>query len=248
MVAPLPVEQGREVHAVHRGSADGDQLRHLGPVAGEDRDLDPQVLELLGQERHFAIVVGGIDEIGLAPLQGGNLGAEILVAGLDITGGDNLAAPALEFLLKKLGQADAVVLGLVDEHRHAPGLEVFVGEPGGHLALEIVYVSGPKGVGAVLGHQGAGGGGRDIGDFRPLGDGHPRQGIAADHFADDGRHLVLLNEAAHGVGRFDPVAPGVHQDQLHGLPQHLGLEFMGHLHPFPDHLAHGRGRPGHGEI
>ena len=33
-----------------------------------------------------------------------------------------------------------------------------------------------------------------------------------------------------------------------GWPKIWGWSLMGHLDPFPDHLAHGRGRAGHGEI
>ena len=62
---PLAVEVGGEIHAVHRRPADAEQFRHLGPVAGEDGGLDPQVLELLGQQGVFGIVVGGIDEVGI---------------------------------------------------------------------------------------------------------------------------------------------------------------------------------------
>jgi hypothetical protein len=73
---PLAVEQGGEIHAVHRLPADLDEFRHLGAVAGEDRGLDPQVLELLGQQGVLGVVIGGVAQVRVGRLQGRNLGVK----------------------------------------------------------------------------------------------------------------------------------------------------------------------------
>jgi hypothetical protein len=80
-----------------------------------------------------------------------------------VAGGHDLAAPAFEFLCEKLGQTDAVVLGLVDDHGHLAGLQIFPGIPGRDPPLEAVLKAGPKGKLTVLGHQRIGGGGVILG-------------------------------------------------------------------------------------
>ena len=47
--------------------------------------VHPQAFQLPGQEGIFGVVVGGIDQVGILGLDGGDLGAEVLVAGLDVS-------------------------------------------------------------------------------------------------------------------------------------------------------------------
>ena len=176
------------------------------------------------------------------------LGREILVPALAEAFGHDLSAQFDKGSFEKLGQSHTIILGFIGQHRGPAGLKILEGKSGRRLALKGIQEAHPKDVTFPLGDQGVGGRGRDHGDPGFLGEGSAGQGVAADGLADNGRNLVLFDQPADRVGRFNLVALGIDQKQFDFFAQDLGFHSLGRLDPGPFHLPERGHSPGHGQI
>jgi len=121
-------------------------------------------------------------------------------------------------------------------------------KPGRHLSLKWINETGPKGELLALVHQGVGRRGTHRGNPRQLGNVVSRHGVPADGFAENPDDLVSFDQHGHGVGRFDLIALGIHQQQFNLPAQGFRFHVPGDPDPRPFHVAVSGNGPRHGQI
>jgi len=243
------------------GALDGwtGQVEEVGAapaVPAQELRLDAQVAGLLGGQRRLLLYGGNEHHVVRSILDLAELGAEVeLTRAEGLVGGD-LAARLLEGLNEVLGQELRVLVAHIVEDGRGLGLEILGSELRGHGALERIDEAHPEGVGhdrpIVLDG--------DLGVRRRRGDdGHLGRvvhftdgvGHATLRRADDGDHLVLLDQALGDVHGFQAVGAIVVGHDLELPAQHasLGIDLLhGHFHGVRLRLAPRSVRAGQGDL
>src|SRR6185503_19011059 len=124
----------RVVRTVQRLAADLQQLLAFPAIAAEQRHGDAQLARLARDEPGLRVVTGDVDRVRLLRLDRGQLGAEVLVAGLVGLLGDDRAAQLLERGAEELGEAGGVVALQVLEDRRLLDTQRVVRELGDRAA------------------------------------------------------------------------------------------------------------------
>ena len=219
---------GGEIGALDGGPADGDELGRFPAVNAEQRHSEAEVAGLLGDEGGLGVIARDEDALGSGGLDGGELGAEILVALTVFLLGENGAAGGGEALMEIFRQAHTLRGRGRGEDGDPAELQRVVGEFGHHRALEIIDEADAEDVVALGGDGDVGGPGGDKRDLRGLADRGGLEGPARGELAEDGDDLVAGDEFFDDRGGLAGLRLVVLGDQLELAAQQAagGVELL----------------------
>src|SRR5688572_24273404 len=185
---------GGEVGTLDRRAADGDEFGGFPAVDAHEGDGQAEVAGLAGDQSGFGVVARHKDALDAGRLDGGKLGAEVLVALAVLLFGRNGAAVGGKAFAEIFRETDALGGGDGRENGDAVELQRFAGEFRHHGALELVDETNPEDVVAARRDLRGGGAGGDQRDPGVLADGRGLEGAAGRDFAEDGDDLVAGDE------------------------------------------------------
>ena len=202
-----------EEGVVHAGrAADLNQFRRIPTIAADDGDGDTHFTGLLGDHADFFIVTRQVDNFRAHAFDLGQDGFEVLVfLQVCFFAGNRAAAFGISFL-EELGQAFAIVAGVVDHDNRFFQFQVFQHEVRANRTLERVDETDAEGVGfgfaGLFIHRNFGVGCR-CSDERNLAgfvDCRTGDAVGAGGETDYGNHFVLGDDFGHRIGGFGRLA------------------------------------------
>ena len=237
-----------EVASLHGRTTDRDEFRTVPSITTDEGDGDAELAGLTDDEGGLGVVGGEEDHVGIARLDRGELGTEVLVtAGVALLPEDR-AAGLYKLLLEAPGKTEAVVLGDIGQNGGLGGPEL-AGELRADRSLKGIDEANAEDMVTRLGHLLVRRGGGDHRDAAALGDRGGLKRTAGGHFADKGHDLVTGDEFAHGRRSLTGLGLVVLGSHAKGLAQHATgvIDLLeGESHPLVGALSEGRLRPGKG--
>ena len=174
--------------------SDGEQLLRVPAVAADERHVDPHRPGLAGDAGEVVVHRRDQDRGRLRLGDRGELGLEILVAVAIGPLHRHLAAHPQVERLEFLGEADRIVIALVDEHRDPPGFQRVEREQGGGAALVGVGEADPEDIFAFLRDRDRGRRRRDHRDAPLVAERRADERKCARNFADDEVDLAPIDQ------------------------------------------------------